>query len=120
MKTYNFTLKTGIKTKKMHRVRIQSVTMLKNIYWIQYTKKNRSRKNEDKDGKVMYKLMNNAVYSKMMEDLRNRIGVGLANSEKKYLRCTSKPSYMSHKIFENNLVEIQKSKDLLKLNKLLN
>ena len=30
----------------------------------------------------MYKLMNNAVYSKMMEDLRNRIGVGLANSEK--------------------------------------
>ena len=56
----------------------------------------------------------------MMEDLRNRIGVGLANSEKKYLRCTSKPSYMSHKIFENNLVAIQKSKALLKLNELLN
>ena len=68
----------------------------------------------------MFKLMNNAVYSKMMEDLRNRIGVGLANSEKKYLRRKSKPSYMSHKIFENNLVAIQKSKALLKLNKLLN
>ena len=30
--------------------------------------------------------MNNAVYSKMMEDLRNRIGVGLANSEKKIFK----------------------------------
>ena len=29
------------------------------ICWIQQTKKNRSRKNGDKDGKTMYKLIKN-------------------------------------------------------------
>ena len=52
-----------------------------------------------------------------MENLRSRIDVGLENNEKDYLKCSSKPSYMSHKIFDNNLVAIRKSKVSLKLNK---
>ena len=31
-----------------------------------------------------------------MENLRNRINVKQINNEKAYLKCTSKPSYMSH------------------------
>ena len=45
-----------------------------------------------------------------MENLRIRIDVKLVNNEKGYLKYTSKPSYMSHKIFDNNLVAICKSK----------
>ena len=52
-----------------------------------------------------------------MENLRIRIDVKLVNNEKDYLKHTSKPSYMSHKIFDNNLVAIRKSKLALKLNK---
>ena len=52
-----------------------------------------------------------------MENLRNRIDVKLINNEKDYLKCTSKPSYMSHKIFDNTLVVIPKSKLVLNLNK---
>ena len=52
-----------------------------------------------------------------MENLRSRIDVRLKNNEKDYLKCSSKPSYMSHKIFDNNLVAIRKSKVALKLNK---
>ena len=52
-----------------------------------------------------------------MEILRNRINVRLANNEKRCLKFTSKPSYMSHKIFDNNLVAICKSNVALKLNK---
>ena len=52
-----------------------------------------------------------------MENLRNRIGVKLVNNQKDYLKCTSKLSYMLHKIFDNNLVAISKSKVSLKLNK---
>ena len=52
-----------------------------------------------------------------MENLRNRIDVKIVNKEKDYLKCTSKPSYMSHKTFGNNLTAIRKGKIALKLNK---
>ena len=52
-----------------------------------------------------------------MENLRNRINAKLLNNEKHYSKCTSKPSYMLHKIFGNNLVAIRKNKLALKLNK---
>ena len=54
--------------------------------------------------------MNSAIYGKTMENFRNRIDVKLGNNKKDYLKCTSKPSYMLHKIFDNNLVAICKSK----------
>ena len=67
-------------------------------------------KNNGKDGKKLYKLMNNAIYGKTMEHVRNRIDVKLVKKEIDYLKCTSKPSYISHIIFYNNLVSIRKSK----------
>ena len=61
--------------------------------------------------------MNNAIYGKTMENLRNTIDLKLANNKKDYLKQRSKPSYILHKIFDNNLVAICKSKLPLKLNK---
>ena len=78
--------------------------------------------------------MNNAIYEKTMDSSRKRINVKLVNNEKNYLKCSSKPSFMSHKIshknqnilkyvkifdniFDNNLVGICKSKLASKLNK---
>ena len=58
--------------------------------------------------------MNNAVYRKAMVNLRNEIDVRIVNNEKKYLKWTSKPNYMSHKIFDNNLVAICTSKVYIK------
>ena len=74
------------------------------------TQKNRSKKNVGNDGKVSYKLINNAVYGKTMENLRNRIDATLVINENKYLKWTSKPSFMSQKIFGNDLRTIQKIK----------
>ena len=45
-----------------------------------------------------------------MEELRNRIDVKLVSNKKDYLKWTSKPSYMSHKIFDNDLFAIRKNK----------
>ena len=61
--------------------------------------------------------MNNDIYGKTMENLRNSINVKLLSSKKDYLTFTSNPSYMLRKIFDNNLVAIRKSKLALKLNK---
>ena len=54
--------------------------------------------------------MYNAVYGKTRENLGNRIDVKLVSNEKDYMKWTSKPSYMSLKIFGNDLVAMRKSK----------
>ena len=61
--------------------------------------------------------MNNAVHRITMANLRNRIDVKLVSNKKIYLKWICKPSYMSHKIFDNDLVAIRKKKVTLTLNK---
>ena len=63
-------------------------------------------KNRDKNKTPLRKFMNKAVYGKTMENLRNRIDVKLVSNKKDFLKRTSKPSYMSHKIFGNYVVTI--------------
>ena len=111
-------LRLGLKLKKIrHVLKFNQSECLKP--YTEFNTQNRleAGKSGDKDGKALYKLMNNAIYRKTMKNSSNRINRKLANNEKDYLKCTSKPSYMSHKIFDNNLVTIQKFKILLKLNK---
>ena len=52
-----------------------------------------------------------------MENLRHRIDVKLVSNTKDYLKWTSKPSYMSHKTFDNDLVTIRKNKVTVMLTK---
>ena len=61
--------------------------------------------------------MNNAVYGKTMEILRNRIDVRFVSNKKDYLKWTSKLSHMSHKLFDNDFVAICKSQVTFTLNK---
>ena len=61
--------------------------------------------------------MKNGVYDKAMENVRNMIYVRLVSNEKDYLKCTSKSSYMSQKIFDNDVVATLKSKVTLTSNK---
>ena len=52
-----------------------------------------------------------------MENLRKRINVRLINNAKDYLKCVSKPKFVSQKIFSKNLVVVHKMKPVLVLNK---
>ena len=61
--------------------------------------------------------MNRAVYGKTMGNLTNRKRQAMKINEKDFLKWTLKPNYTSHKIFENDLVVISKSKFTLTLNK---
>ena len=59
--------------------------------------------------KNRYKLMNNYLYGKAMENLKDKSDLKLLSNEKDYLKWTSQPRYISQKIFDNDLVQFVKT-----------
>ena len=58
-----------------------------------------------------------SVYGKTMENLQKRINVRLVNKEKDFLKYTSRPTHITHKIFDKNYAAIHEIKPVLPLNK---
>ena len=67
--------------------------------------------------KYFFKLMINSVYGKTMENLQKIINVRLVNNAKDLIKYTSKPTYITHKIFGKNYAAIHEIKPVLMLNK---
>ena len=61
--------------------------------------------------------MNNSVFGKTMENIRKRVDVRLVTSKEKLLKLASKPTYVSSKIFNENLVAVHKIKETLTLDR---
>ena len=61
--------------------------------------------------------MNNSFFGKTMENLRKRMSVKLINNANDYVKCISKPIFVSQKIFSKNFVAIHEIKLVLTLNK---
>ena len=61
--------------------------------------------------------MINSVFGKAMENLRKIINVRLVNNNKDFLKHTSRPTYVTHKIFGKNYAAIHEIKPVLILNK---
>ena len=79
------------------------------------TEKRKHAKNSfEKD---FFKLMNNSVFGKTMEIFRKRVDVRLVTNEKKLDKLTSKPTFVSSKIFNENLMAVHKVKETLTLNR---
>ena len=67
--------------------------------------------------KVFLKLMINSAYGKTMENLRKRINVRLVNNEKDFLKYSSRPTHITHKIFDKNYAAIHEIKTVLTFSK---
>ena len=67
--------------------------------------------------KDFFKLMNNSVFGKTMENIRKREDIRLVTDENKLFKLSSKPTFMSSKIFNENLVAVHKIKETLTLNR---
>ena len=105
----------GLKVTKVHRVLEFNQSPWLKQYIDFNTEKRMNAKNAfEKD---FFKLLNNSVFGKTMENIRKRVDVRLITDEKKLLKMASKPTYVSNKIFNENLVAVHKIKETLTLNR---
>ena len=108
-------LDLGLKINKVHRVlEFNQSPWLKQYIDFNTNKRKNAKNAFEKD---FFKLMNNSVFGKTMENLRKRVDVRLVTDEKKLTKLASKPTYVSSKIFNDNLVAVRKIKETLTLNR---
>ena len=105
----------GLKLTKIHRALEFNQSPWLKTYIDFNTKKRAKAKNSfEKD---FFKLMNNSVFGKTMENLRKRQDIKLVTDEENLLKWTSKPSFVNFKIFNEDLVAVHKMKPTLTLNR---
>ena len=103
----------------MKLTKIHRILKFKQSDWIKKyidfnTKKRMNAANDfEKD---FFKLIINSVYGKTMENLRKRVNVRLVNKAD-FLKYTSKPTYITQKIFGKHYPTIHEIKPVLILNK---
>ena len=106
-------LELGLKITKVNRVLQYEQDNFMESYIMKNTNERKNAKNDfEKD---FYKLMNNSVYGKTMENVRNRISFVLVSSEKKALNMRN--NYKKITTFNDNLVGVHLCKKQITLNK---
>ena len=97
-------LKLGLKLTHIHRgIKFKESPWLEKYISLN-TKLRTEAKNEfEKD---FFKLMNNAVFGKTMENIRNRVDIKLVNNKKQAEKLSAKPNYKHCNIFCEDLVAI--------------
>ena len=67
--------------------------------------------------KIFFKLMNNAVSGKTMENVRKHRYIKLVTNDKRRNQLVSEPNYHTTKCFLENLLAIEMKKTKVKMNK---
>ena len=108
-------LSLGMKLIKIHRI----LKFKQSDWFKKYIDFNTDKRKIEVNSyeKVFFKLMNNSVFGKTLENLRKRISPKLINNAKDYVKCISKQSFTSQKIFSKNLVAIHQIEPVLILHK---
>ena len=114
-KTLMQCLRLGMKLKKIHR----GIKFIESDFLKPYIDKNTNLRTQAKNNfeKDFFKLMNNSVFGKTMENIRNRVNVKLVNTGEQFKKLAAKPNYESRKIFNKNLVSVHMKKTSLTMNK---
>ena len=115
IEAFQFYLKKGMRLKAVHRgVKFKQRCCLKP--WIDFNTGKRKEAKSDFE-KDMFKLMNNAVYGKTMENVRNHIDFELVSTQERIQKCINNPNYKGCHIINEELAAVEKVKTALKLNK---
>lgn len=104
-----------MKLTNIHRVLVfQQSPWLKSYIDFNTEKRKHAANDFEKD---FYKLMNNSVFGKTMENLRKRVNVKLVNDKVKLSKLTASPSFDSFRIFSEELAAVNMRKTKLYLNR---
>ena len=96
-KNFQSYLSLGMKMTKIHSVlRFKQSGWMKKYIDFNTEKRTNAAKSFKKE---FFKLMINNAYGKTMDNLQKRINVRLVNNETDFLKCTSRPTHITHKIF---------------------
>ena len=110
-----FYLQHGLKLKKIHRIiSFKQSNFLKPYIDFNTEKRKQSKTDFEKD---LFKLMNNAVYGKTMEDVRKHTEFDLVSTPERFQKCVNSPTYKARHIINENLVGVEKEKAVVELNK---
>ena len=99
----------------MHRVIQFNQEVWLKPYIDRNTKLRKEAKNEIR--KDFFKLMNNSVFRKTMENVRNYRDIKLVTTNNKRNKLVSELSYYTTKSFSENLMAIEMKKTKVKMNK---
>ena len=95
-----------MKLTKIHRVlKFKQSDWMKKYIDFNTEKRKNAANDFEKD---FFKLMINSVYGKIIETLRKRINVRLVNNEKDFLKYTSRPTHVTHKLFDKDFAAFMK------------
>ena len=115
IKTLKFYLQHGLKLKKVHRcIGFDQKEWLKPYIDFNTGKRKEAKSDFEKD---LFKLMNNAVYGKTMEDKKKHKDFELVQSSQKLEKLISSPQFRHSHIINEELVGVEKVKMKLKLDK---
>ena len=115
IKALNQALKQNLRLKKVHRVIEFQQSKWMKAYIMLNTRLRKDAKNEfEKD---FFKLMNNSVFGKTMENIRNHKDMKLVTSDKKYLKYVMKPNFKDGHPFSKHLFAVEMGKTEIKINK---
>ena len=115
IRTLQFYLKHGLKLKKVHRaIKFEQKEILKPYIEFNTEKRKNARNDFEKD---IFKLLNNAVFGKTMEDKRKHLDFEIVSDERRFMKCVNNPSFKRSHIINEDLVGVEKQKPKLKLDK---
>ena len=108
-------LDPGLKLRKVHKViEFDQETWLKEYIDVNAELRKKATNDFEKD---FFKLMNNAVFGKTMENVRKHRDIKLVKTDKKRNKLVSEPNFHTMKLIDNNLAIIEMMKVKVKMNK---
>ena len=108
-------LNYGLILKKVHRViQFYQEAWLKPYIDINTELRKKAKNDFEKD---FFKLMNNSLFGKIMENVRKHRDIKLVTTDKRSNRLVSEPNYHATRWFSGNLLAIEMKKTKVKMNK---